>query len=82
MVRTPTFFRSVSIPPALVTVSLECIEIHRCRCSDGFSSVLDRLNLTNKIRPAVALRGSHQKMFLHVVLAHTRDDATNFSGNH
>ena len=80
MVRTPTFFRSVPVLPALVTISLECIKIHRCRCSDGFSCVLDRLNLSNKIRPAVALRGAHQKMFPLAVLAHTSNDATNFQG--
>ena len=80
MVRTPTFFCSVSILPALVTVSLECIKTHRGRCSDGFSCVLDRLSFSNKIRPGVALRGAHQKMFLHAVLAHTGNDATNFQG--
>ena len=80
MVRTPTFFCSVPVLPALVTVSLECIKIHRCRCSDGFSRVLDRLNLSNKNRPAVAFRGAHQKMFFHAVLAHTGNDATNFQG--
>ena len=80
MARTPTFFRSVSVFPALVAVSLECINLHRCRCSDGFSRVLNRLNLSNKICPAVAFRGAHQKMFFHAVLAHSGNDATNFQG--
>ena len=80
MARIPTFFRSVSVLPALVTVSLECIKLRRCRCSDGFSRVLNRLNLSNKIRPAVAFRGAHQKMFFHAVLAHTSNDATNLQG--
>ena len=75
MARTPTFFRSVSVLPALVTVSLECIKIHRCRCSDGFSCVFNRLNLSNKIRPAVAVRGAYEKMFFHAVLARTGNDA-------
>ena len=80
MVRTSTFFRSVSVLPALVTVSLECIKIHRCRCNDGFSRVLTRLIFSNKIRPAVAFRGAHHEMFFHAVLAHTGNDATNFQG--
>ena len=40
----------------------------------------DRTNLSNKFRPAVALRGAHQKMFLHAVLAYTSNDATNLQG--
>ena len=42
--------------------------------------MLNRLNLSNKIRPAVAFRGAHQKMFFHAVLARTGNDATNFQG--
>ena len=32
------------------------------------------------ICPAVALRGAHQKVLFHAVLAHTGNDATNFQG--
>ena len=42
--------------------------------------MLNRLNLSSEIRPAVALRGARQKMFCHAVLAHTGNDATNFQG--
>ena len=66
--------------PALVTVSLKFIKIHRCRSSDGFLACsIDSISRT-KIRPAVALRDAHQKMFLHAVLAHTGKDATSFQG--
>ena len=65
MARTPTFFRSVS--PSY-------------RCSDGSSCVLNRLNLSNKIRPSVAFRGAKNKEFSHTVLAQSSNDATNFQG--
>ena len=63
-----------------MTVSLECIQLHRCRCNNVFSRVLNRLNFSNKIRPAVALRGAHQETFFHAVLAHTGNNATKFQG--
>ena len=46
----------------------------------GFSRVLNRLNFSSQIRPAVAFRGGHQEMFFHAVLAHTGNDATNVQG--
>ena len=55
-------------------------KLHRCRCSDDFSFVLNRLNLLNKIRPAVACRGAHQKVFFHTFVAYSSNDATKFKG--
>ena len=50
---------------------MECIWLHRCRCNDGSSCVLNRLHFSNKIRPAVTFRGAHQEMFPHTFLART-----------
>ena len=76
--RIPTLFRSVSVCPALVAVTVKSVKFHRRRCTDGFLRMLNRFNLPSQIRPVVVFGGTQHKVFPHAALAHSSNDTTNF----